>query len=179
MRRLLFGLGLMAVITSFVPPAQAGDFWHRFWLDFHRNRAWPQPFNHIDRQAAIRPWNLMLHNGWRKQNTISSQLFDQETNSLTRAGRLKVRWIALQAPMHRRTVYVLTGRTPEVTEARLESVRAVVDKIAVHGQSPQVVLTNKAPVGSSGAYFDAVDRQYRTSIPAPRLPDADAESTGQ
>ena len=179
MRRLLLSLGVMAVMTSFVPQSQAGDFWHRFWLDFHRNHAWPQPFNHIDRQATIRPWNLMMHNGWRKQNTVSGQLFDRETNSLTRAGRLKVRWIASQAPLHRRTVYVLRGHTSEITEARLESVRAAIEELAVRGQPPQVVLTHKAPIGSSGAYFDAVDRQYRTSIPRPRLPATEAASTGQ
>src|SRR6185295_127500 len=95
----------------------AGDHphWHRFWLDFHRNNAWPEPFLSADRVAARTPFCIQTDNGWKMQNTIGSYLFDPETQRVNQAGELLVKWIVSQAPAHRRAVFVLKGDSAEAT----------------------------------------------------------------
>lgn len=147
-------------------------FWHRFDLDFHRNNCWPEPFIHADRRAARAPFEVMTHNGWRQQNTISDDLFHQETHQLTHAGVLRIRWIVTQSPRNRRMVYVLQGATRDETEQRIDAVQQTIAKLLPSGQLPPVVLTSKVPLSGSGDYFDQVDRRVRSSIPNPRLPAA-------
>ena len=101
-------------------------FWDRVHLDWQRNNAWPEPFEQVDgrRQSPI---NIMVDRGWQLQNTIPDELFHAETQELTRAGELKVKWILTQMPARRRTIFVLRGKTPEITETRLKSVEKAVD----------------------------------------------------
>jgi hypothetical protein len=82
-----------------------------------------------------------------------------------------LRWIVTQAPPHRRTVFVLRGPSPEATAVRVEAVQKMVDRFAIDGTRPEVLITNVIPPGASGEFLDQVDRQLRQSIPAPRLPD--------
>lgn len=174
MRRVTFGLGLSLFMLATASHASAGEFLNRFWLDYHRNKAWPQPFSQVDRQAAGAPFAIMVNNGWRLHNTLSTQLFDGESQQLTRAGELRVRWIATQAPVHRRAIFVLKGDTPAVTQARVEAVQLALEKI--DAPRPQLMITDIEPSGASGSYFDKVGRQYQDTIPAPRLPEMDTAS---
>lgn len=175
MRRLIL---LSAVLAFFVMTnrSEAGwnEFWAQFKTDFHRNHAWPEPFNHMDQQATANPIIVMKNNGWRLHNTVSSQLFNEETNELTRAGEIKVHWILTQAPFQRRTVYVLKGKTQEQTDQRMQAVELAAHKFVPEGTA-QIQLTEIEPSGASGDYFDQVDRKVRSTIPEPRLP---AMSTG-
>ena len=180
MQRLLVVFGLALTITLQTSSARA-DWehmkarWHAFWdrvhVDWHRNNAWPEPFNHIDERATRTPLAIMVDNGWKLQNTIPDPLFDSESQELTRAGELKVRWILTQMPMHRRSVFVLRGATPEATETRINSVQKVAE--SVHGESgmAMVAVTDVIPRGGSGDYFERVNRGYESSVPAPRLPE--------
>jgi hypothetical protein len=111
----------------------------------------------------------MENNGWRSQNTLGDYFFDLESQQLTRAGELKVRWIVLEAPVSRRTVYVLRGQNHEATSIRLDSVQQAVARMLPDRPLPPVLLTDVAPAGGSGEYFETVDRTYRSSIPEPRL----------
>lgn len=174
MRRLSIVLTLFAVLSgaSVAQVAWGGDFWERCWLDWHRMNCWPEPFQHSDRELVRLPLITMTDNGWRLQNTLSDHFFTGEQQQLTQAGLLHVRWIVTQAPPHRRTVFVLRASTAEVTAARVESVQQAVSQLCAGALRPEVLLTDTAPVGGSGEYFDAVDRQLRQSIPAPRLPQA-------
>lgn len=174
MRRLTLGFGFSLLMLMTASPIGAGELLNRFWLDYHRNKAWPQPFNCVDRQATGAPFAIMVNNGWRLHNTLSAQLFDGETQHLTRAGELRVRWIATQAPTHRRAIFVLKGDTPAVTQARVEAVQLALEKI--DAPRPQLMITDIDHFGSSGAYFDKVGRQYQDTIPAPRLPEMEQAS---
>jgi len=157
--------------------ADWSEFWHRVHLDWHRNNAWPEPFLHADRELVRTPLIAMTDNGWQAQNTLSDHLFDAESQALTQAGKLKVRWIVTQAPPHRRTVFVLRGATSEATAARVEAVQKVIATWTSGEHQPDVLLTDTIPVGGSGDYFDAVDRQLKQSIPPPRLPQIDPTTT--
>ncbi len=171
------------IVASFLvaAPAQA-DWatmkakWHCFWdrvhLDWHRNNAWPEPFTLVDRQAVKVPIATMVDRGWQLQNTIPDELFDPETQTLTRAGELKVRWILTQMPAHRRDVFVLRGATPEITDLRLQSV----EKLAadtVGGAPAMITVTDLIPRGGSASYYERVSTSFDATAPPPRLPAMD------
>jgi hypothetical protein len=172
MGRLASILTLCSVLTI-TTSAQAGwaEFWHRVHVDWHRMNCWPEPFQHADRQVTIAPLISMTDAGWRLQNTLSDHFFNPEDQTLTRAGQMKTRWIATQAPLHRRTVFVLRSPNARATMTRVESVRRYLEQMIPDSTRPEVVLTDKVPAGGSGAYFDEVDRQLKSSVPAPRLPE--------
>jgi hypothetical protein len=143
-------------------------FWHRTRVDWHRNNAWPEPFQTADRAAVREPFCIQTDNGWKMQNTVGTYLFD-ENHALNKAGELQVKWIVTQAPVHRRAVFVLKGDNPEQTAARVASVNAAVAKYA-GPNIPPVMVTDTEPSGWSGSYVDAISQALNSSIPAPRLP---------
>lgn len=171
MRRTRFFI-VSVVVGGICPLAQAGwdEFWHRSRADFHRNVCWPQPFQAQDRELVRSPLIAMTSAGWRQNNTLSDHFFNQEDQAINQAGEIKVRWIVTQAPPHRRVVFVLRGQTAEATNARVEAVQRAIEKHVPEGPRPEVLLTDIVPPGASGDYFDQVDRQFKESIPAPRLP---------
>ncbi len=186
MRRivLIVGLGLTVLIQSGSASAdwhsiKAG--WHSYWdrvhLDWHRNNAWPEPFIQVDRQAALAPIDMMVNNGWQLQNTIPHQLFDPETQELTRAGQLKVQRTLTQMPTRRRMVFVLKGKTADITEMRLKSVEKAAAEVVGDSASTMIVVTDVEPRGGSGSYYERVNSGYESSTPPPRLPEM-SESDG-
>jgi hypothetical protein len=152
------------------------QFAQRVHTDFYRNNSWPEPFRSADRAAAREPWCIMTDNGWKMQNTVGSFLYDSETQQLNHAGELLVKWILVQAPVHRRAVFVLKGETPEATAARVQSVQAAVAKYC-NGCVCPVVLTDCEPKGWPASYIDSITQQFNATIPAPRLPSGGSGSS--
>lgn len=171
MRRMLLvgGFGAALLLTAASANADWHEFWARVQTDFHRNNAWPEPFQSADRQVAREYFRIQVSNGWRMQNTVGKWFFDEETNQLNQAGEIKLRQVVTQSPVHRRTVFVLVGNTPDVTGKRIESVQQTLAKILPEGPMPQVLLTDVDLEGGSGEYYDRVNSQYNASIPSPRL----------
>ncbi len=178
-RRWMVRIGLAMAGVSVVGVAGAGEFWSRCKLDFARNNFWPRPFIVADRAATRAPFEVQSNIGWRLQNTLGNEFFD-ENNALTSAGILKVKWILTYAPSHRRTVYVLTAADQTTTMARVDSVQQTIsDATATNGTAmPQVLLTDQEAPGGSGTYYDALNRAYQDSIPAPRLPARQGSGSG-
>jgi hypothetical protein len=151
-------------------PGQEMGFWQRVHVDFHRNNAWPEPFQSADRAVTREYFCIQVNNGWRAQNTIGTFLYNPETQELNRAGELKVKWVVTQSPIHRRAVFVLAGDNPEDTQKRVQSVQNYISRIVPAGHLPPVMITYTEPEGASGEHFDAINRAMIQSIPAPRLP---------
>ena len=120
----------------------------------------------------------MTDAGWRLQNTLSDHLFDVQDQKLTPAGKMKVRWIATQTPLHRRNVFVLRGATPEHTMQRVEAVQRFLDEGSFGDPRPEVLLTDIIPPASSGEYYDALERQRMTTLPPPVLPEMAEQTSG-
>jgi len=180
MRRIVLVVGL--AVTMCAPCATVSADWHSmktkwdcFWdrvhLDWHRNNAWPEPFVQVDRQATRTPISIMVDKGWELQNTIPHELFDAETQELTRAGELKVQWILTQMPLRRRMVFVLRGRTPEITETRLKSVEKAATQVVGEVAPNMISVVDTVPREGSGAYYERVNSGYEATTPPPRLPE--------
>jgi hypothetical protein len=133
-----------------------------------RNINWPQPFRGADAEAVVAPFEVMRNNGWREHNTLGSRLFAQD-NSLCEAGALKVQWIVTQAPLSYRAIYVKSGPTQEITNARVESVQLAVSQLVPSGPLPQIFVIDLEPTTSSGAYQTLVHRALIKTTPTPRL----------
>lgn len=171
MQRVLIALTVLVAGISLTGSAQAQfKFRGRMATDFDRNKYWPAPFQHWDRQALRAPFAVMVDKGWQLENTVGAFHFDRETHQLTAAGYHKVRWIVTEAPIQRRSVFVERGPDDEATATRIDAVQRAVTQYVVEGPLPEVVATNKRP---PGAPADVIDRIYRgrdASQPAPVLP---------
>lgn len=149
--------------------------WGTIWL---RNNSWPEPFLTQDRQAVRAPFAVMVEKGWQIQNTLGDHHFDAETQQLTRAGELHLKWIVQQTPENRRTVFVLRGHNEASTTIRVDTVQQAVAQFQPRGSLPAVVQTNNAPPASPAEYVHDVNEKAIKARPAPALPAATGVSGG-
>lgn len=177
MKRMLFGC---ALVLSLANSSQAGweEFWQDFHLHYHRNNAWPEPFQTMTRDVTRAPFVVMMNNGWQMQNTIHAAFFDPETQQLTQAGQQKVRWIVTESPRHRRTVYVNRGVTQQQTNIRIDAVQQWITRWVPRGELPPVLASNAVPPMHSGYYLDQMRSKSMENIPDPVLPAATGAQTG-
>jgi hypothetical protein len=152
-------------------------FWGNVGVGFHRNNAWPDPFNEVDAAEVATPFEIMKVNGWRMHNTIGHELFRDGDGALLASGHRRVHWIATQAPTARRTVYVLSGTTRDETEARVASVRDTLSSLYLAGPAPRVLVTDVEPAVASGAWATKINREWLEHLAAPRLPNTSASGS--
>jgi hypothetical protein len=179
MHRLILIACLTVVFGSVSQSAQAGwyEFWHRVHLDWKRNNAWPEPFVRADRRAYFEPFELMNAKGWLRQNTIGNHHFNPDTNQLTEAGQLKVRWILSTAPPEHRIIVLVRGHSQEVTATRMDSVQQTATNFVPEGPLPEVRVTGIEARGWPARDIDAIGRKAQASMPAPILPAADGSGS--
>lgn len=144
-------------------------FCHKFWLEARRNNAWPHPYLYADRVAVRAPFVVMVNNGWRRQNTLGDYHFRDDSKELTEAGRIKIRWILLEGPIHHRTIYVHSAETAEETAKRIDAVQHLAIKLMPTGALPAVLQTNIGPPGWPAGQIDSINRKFQASAPAPRI----------
>lgn len=145
-------------------------FWDSVVIDFQRNNCWPEPFVRPDRLSVRAPFVLMVNNGWRRQNMLADYHFEEGTNNLNEAGKLKIRWIMTEAPRHHRTIYVRRADTPETTAERLALVEQSAAQYVREGEHPMVLETTLDASGWPATRVDMIDRRWLDSTPDPRLP---------
>jgi hypothetical protein len=170
---------IFAIVTLTTIPASADalcDFFNNVVRDTKRRNCWPAPFECPDRQTVRTPFATMVHNGWRKQNTLSDFHFETTTGQLNEAGKLKIRWIILEAPLQHREIYVHIGQTPEETQTRLASVNDQAATLVPQNEIPPIMQTTISDSGSPADRVDLIERKYQSSMPAPRLPSASGQS---
>ena len=168
-------VGLLAS-TSAIQQAQA------FWPDYmehklarmnqtrQQNVMWPYPYVCPEREWTRRPFDIMVQNGWRQQNLLGAHHFEPESNKLTRAGELKVRWILTQAPEIRRQVFVERDIDPAITEERLTAAQEFAQVAAINGETPVVTDTHIVSHGRAAESVDLVNRSYQENMLPAVLP---------
>ncbi len=137
-----------------------------------RNTAWPYPYICPDRAAVREPFEIMVRNGWRRQNLLGGYLFDPATNQLTMAGQLQVRWIMTQAPPAYRQVFIERSLDPAVTAERIAATRQFAARVSLDGQLPEVFESGLMAEGRPAAIVDTTNVKFMENMPAPVLPAA-------
>ena len=174
-RAVIAVVALVATGTSV--SADWSHFWHKMHVGYHRNNAWPAPFNEADAMNVVAPFEMMKANGWRMHNTIGHESFRPSDNALMASGNKRVHWIATQAPQSRRTVFVLRGDSERETALRVAAVRDALSRMDVQGPSPDVQITEIEPHHSPGAWATKINRDWLQNLAAPRLPASSAGGT--
>ena len=163
--------GIMAVsLTASTAMADWNSLKHKTKVGYHRNNAWPDPFNEADAMDVVRPFEIMKQNGWKLHNTIGHELFREGDGALLASGNRRVHWIATQAPAAHRQVFVLRGHSSAETEARIASVRQSLANIETQGRQTRIVVTDVEPGTASGKWADKIGREWYESLPKPQLP---------
>ena len=175
---------VFAALVSVCAGSVSAD-WREKWnhfvnkvsVGYHRNNAWPDPFNELDAMSVITPFEAMKHNGWVLHNTIGPHQFRESDGALKTSGQEALAWIAREAPPNRRQVYVVRGATEEETQARIHSVKETLAQLNVSGPLPTVALTDRHPHTASGAWANKVNRAWLEQLPPPKLPTTSAAGT--
>jgi hypothetical protein len=163
-------LVLFSALSSATVQADWAAFPKSVGRDVARRQAWPRPFVGPDQESVCAPFDVMVCNGWRRQNTLADYHFDQN-GQLNEAGRLKVQWIVLEAPEQHRAVFVYRGVSAQETGTRLAGVAQYVNGLVGPNVTMPPVLETGVPAPSSrGDYAVIVDTKFIKSIPDPKLP---------
>ena len=145
---------------------------------YHQNNMWPNQYVPTARCAVNSHYTAMVNNGWRRQNLLGDYHFEDGSNELTAAGKLKSKWILTQAPQDRRMIYIQRGENQSETASRLAAVHAWAGN-----QSPAVdsVLVNDTHIVAEGHTAGSVDSifvGFQANQPAPVLTPSAEETTG-
>lgn len=171
MKRIL----IAAIVFAAVTPAQA------FWLDSfycyleerrEENNRWPEQFVGQDRIGASAPFDVMIRNGWRKQNLLGGHHFSHDCTALTEAGKLKVQWILTQAPQAHRQVFIERSLDADLTSQRIETANQFASQVVQEGLASPVQETHILSEGRPAVTVDLINTRYRENMMTPTLPEA-------
>jgi hypothetical protein len=152
--------------------------WRTWRSNWAENNRWPEQHLDHDRCAARAPFQVMIANGWRAQNTVATYHFSESDGMLNDTGRLKVRAILFETPVEWRTIYVLRGDRAEVTAARVRSVQEYAISELQGEACPPILVTTIEPRGTRGDVSNGVNQRFMENAPAPVLPQAQREDSG-
>jgi len=180
MRQAIIAAIVVAIGASHASAAQVDTMAWYIKCGFRQNVDWPWPYVCPDRTATRQPFNIMVQNGWRRQNLLGAHHFTPDGDKLSTAGELKVRWIMTQAPPDHRDVFVERSIDPTITTHRVAAARDYAEKVSIDGQTPVVEETYLLCEGRPASVVDAVNVRFQESMPPPVLPTASgADSLAQ
>ncbi len=134
-----------------------------------RNDAWPKPFACWDRTAYHQFWQPYLNNGLEQHCVIAADMFDAETNELTKMGVQRVAGIMQHVPQQDRQVLVQRVADDSTNQARLVSVKNTIDTYYAHLGVARLDLTNRIPTTVSGAYSAEVQQRRMDTLADPAI----------
>jgi len=175
MRRLILATTATLVLAVGASSASAvfiDTTCHYVKSGYRRNAVWPYPYICPDRAAVREPFEVMVRNGWRRQNLLGGYLFNPVTNQLTTAGELQVRWIMTQAPPAYRQVFIERSLDPSITANRIAATREFAARVSMDGQMPEVFESDLMATGRPAAIVDATNVKFMENMPVPVLPAA-------
>ncbi|MEQ8848579.1 hypothetical protein [Botrimarina sp.] len=169
----------LVLVATLWAAAPAGAFWFEelyCYLETHRaeNNRWPEQYIEQDRINAAAPFDIMVRNGWRRQNLLGSHHFTEDGAELTRAGELRVQYILTQTPPDHRQIFVERSLEAEVTQQRIDTANAFASTIVLAGVAPQAQDTHILSDGRPATVVDFVNSQYQQNMRIPTLPQGGA-----
>jgi hypothetical protein len=144
------------------------DFFSSVARDGKRRNAWPEPFVYADRDAASRPREIMVANGWERQNQLSDFHFEPGSAQLNESGRLRVSWILREAPATHRTVFVHATLDPQMNLQRMQAVQQYVEQTSFGFPAP-VVQSHRTDDGVPAEQIDTVAKRAAAAALPPKL----------
>jgi hypothetical protein len=99
---------------------------------------------------------------------------------LTEAGKLKIRWIIIEAPEQHREVYVHIGQTNDETQARLATVTAQAASLAPQGEMPSIMQTSISDESYPADRTNRLNNLYKSmnGVQVPYLPPPNGQGGG-
>ena len=171
--RSLCTFAVLVATSVYSTPAEAQlfhDFCRSVVRDFKRNNCWPEPFSAPDRVAVRAPFNVMVRNGWQRQNMLSDFHFDETGQQLSKTGELKIRAILAQTLPHHRTIYVHDAESKQDTDSRIAAVQKFAQSILPEGETSVVQHTNIGMDGWPAERVNSIIRMFNESTPPPEMP---------
>ena len=183
MKNLSLSTGALLVVLLAVSEARAqyntyghGTLGAACRRGYDANVAWPSQFIPAARRGVWSSYETIVNNGWRRQNLLGDYHFDPDTNELTEAGQLKVKWILTQAPAHRRSIFVQRAADQSRTATRVASVHAWASNMSPAVGSVDVNDTHIVAEGHLAETVDNIFVGYQKNQPPPVLPAATSAS---
>ncbi|MEO0529280.1 MAG: hypothetical protein AAF266_01755 [Planctomycetota bacterium] len=173
MKRVLF----LAVALGTAVPSSA------FWLDeFYcyletrrqENNRWPEQFVEADRANTMAPFNVMVQNGWRRQNLLGSHHFNEDGTKLSQSGKLRIQWILTQAPPQHRQLFVEQSLNEEHLANRIATANEFASEVSRDGYPAEAQQTHILSDGRPAVTVDFVNTQFRENMMIPALPENSA-----
>jgi len=141
------------------------------------NQMWPSQYIPAARRSVLSAYDAMVNNGWRRQNLLGAYHFDPDTNELTDAGKLKVKWILSQAPQHRRNIFVERGPDQSRTSARVVAINHWASTLSPSVGIIDINDTHIVAEGHPAGTVDQIFVGFRANQPPPVLPAANSSSS--
>jgi len=141
------------------------------------NQMWPSQYIPAARRSVLGAYEVMVNNGWRRQNLLGAYHFDPDSNELTDAGKLKVKWILTQTPHHRRSVFVERGFDLSHTAARVTSINTWVSRMSPTVGEVDVNDTHIMAEGHSAGTVDHIFVGFQANQRPPVLPAAGSSTS--
>ncbi len=146
---------------------------------FYANATWPRSYIPASRRAVCQTYAAMIQNGWRRQNLLGNYHFDENSNELTEAGKLKVNWILSQAPVDRRSIFVQRGINEAQTATRIASVHDRAANMSPTIGHVEVNDTHLVAEGHSAGVVDSMFVGFQANRPLPALPASTGSESGE
>ncbi len=158
-----------------------------FWLDAlychmergcQENDTWPKQYLAAERANTQAPFEMMIQNGWRRQNLLGPHHFNQDCTQLADAGKLRVQWILTQPPAQHRQVFIERSINEDLTEARIAATNEFASKVITDGSIPSITDSHIMSSGRPATVVNYVNTTFRDNMPTPVLPDSSYDASG-
>ncbi len=169
-------LSTVAIVFSLLVAMPTGAFWlDAFYCELENGRRenseWPKRYVAQDRMNAHAPFDVMIENGWRKQNLLGRHHFNEDCTKLTEAGKLRVQWILTQPPVQHRQVFIERSLQEELTQTRIETANQFAAKVLRDGSQASIQETHIVSDGRPATTVNFVNTTFRENMPVPALPE--------
>ncbi|MEN0110873.1 MAG: hypothetical protein AAF805_09125 [Planctomycetota bacterium] len=148
-----------------------GEFYNYCERRREENNRWPEQFVGQDRVNATAPFDIMIRNGWRRQNLLGAHHFSPDGTKLTEAGKLKVRWILTQPPTPYQQLFVERSLRDGETENRIAAANEFASVVVRDGLAAPAQETHLVSEGRPAPVVDFVNTQFRDNMRTPALPE--------
>ncbi|MBD3674504.1 MAG: hypothetical protein HUJ26_13360 [Planctomycetaceae bacterium] len=136
---------------------------------FHAAHYWPYPYNIWAQNNVRNMIEVHQQKGWQDATTLYNYHFSADTNELTDAGVLHLKWILQNAPSQYRTLYLQTSEKAGANDLRMAEVAQIASRLTAGQQTPEVVFRNTTPYGRPAQEVDAIRRNALANQPQPRI----------